>query len=731
MNISRLESLDNIALIDEHRVFKGEETIANMRYDNHLQLTTPWNVKETRYNNLDPRVQDAVKKIVQEIMDRYGDSPAFSGISLIAKSTGLFRLGTLQGGYNDINLTRFQKDSGIVIPPYDVKDTYRFAKSYQWLVDNAWDQWISWRCKMLYQYYADLANIVTAKRKDAKLSVFCPDSNKIIATSSAQYRTSGFSKNDLLRETGIDLDLFVNNPAIEILTVKRTNDLQHYRRMHGSKMGVEGLRSHNLIPEIAQVYQKLPQVSAVFFDAYFEDSIGGSAPMKELSKILPKTKEGSWRCSAVNTNTFYALENYVAALNNLDAVTITKGGFAIGTLGIEDQLGRFSQAFRTLPAVRFDNIKGIEDPVRVRQKVVDGKNYFYVLNRLPVEVKFTVTLSKNSSVKDLISGSQVRLGEITLKPYGLRTFLASADVKVVAGNSVVPKAFTDDLKIQLKAAEKNAAQLKGDGVQMAVYQKFLDAGQQCLKAKRYARLYILLYESWVNDMQRLLADTDLQGFLNVDHDYITKQNRKRYATVTPSTSPVKIDGVLDDKDWANANVIDDFADFMDFKGKFLAKPASQKTEVRFLYDENNIYLGITCEEPDTDAIIIKKGLKDGPLWNNDTSVEFFLKGIDQGKGTFAQLLTNVGASKTDIYGGGSGRGWNIDWQTQSKITPGKGWVCEIAVPLKEIGHTKDGKLLFNIARHRGKKPRSGLSLTEGYGGLFCEEFWMELTFKKN
>ena len=51
----------------------------------------------------------------------------------------------------------------------------------------------------------------------------------MIANSSAQYRIVGFSKNDLLRETGIDLDLFAKNPAVEILTVKRTNDLQHHR----------------------------------------------------------------------------------------------------------------------------------------------------------------------------------------------------------------------------------------------------------------------------------------------------------------------------------------------------------------------------------------------------------------------------------------------------------------------------------------------------------------------
>ncbi len=731
LNIGRLESLDQMALIDEQRVFKGEETIANMRYDNHLQLTTPWNTQETRYNNLDPRVQEAVKKIVQEIMDRYGDSPAFSGIMLFAKHTGLFRLGTLHGGYNDINLTRFQKDTGITIPTYDHKDIYRFAKSYQWLVDNehAWEQWISWRCKMLYQYYKELAEIVTTKRKDAKLSVFCLEGSDVIFSESAKYRNNTFSKNTLLRETGIDLDLFAGNPDIEIVTVKRTNKMQHRRRLHGPEMGIEAHRSHNLIPELAADYQNIPHVSTVLFDAYFEDTVGHANPLKDLKKILPKTTEAGWRCSAINTNTFYALENYVASLNNLDSLSITKGGFAIGTLGIEPWVGRFAQAYRTLPAVKFDDIPNIVDPVRVRQKVVDGKNYFYVLNRLPVEVTFTWTLSGNGPIKDLVNSQIFNATKIVLEPYGLRTFLAPANVKVVAGTSVVPSRFMNNLKAMLKTTEKNGAQLQANGVNMTTYNKFLAAGKQYVKENKSARLYILMYEPWVNDIERLLANSDLQGFLNVDQGYLKKQNRKRYGTAIKRTSSIEIDGVLNDKDWENAEVIDDFADFMDFNGKFLAKPASQKTQVRFLYDNEKIYLGITCEEPNTDRIIIKKGLKDAPLWANDSSVEFFLKDHKAPKGAFAQLLVNAGSSKTDIFGGTSERGWNINWQAQSKIIPGKGWVCEIAIPLKEIGYLKNHKILFNMARHRGKRPLSGLSLTEGKGKLFCEEFWLELSFK--
>ena len=44
----------------------------------------------------------------------------------------------------------------------------------------------------------------------------------------------------------------------------------------------------------------------------------------------------------------------------------------------EEHIGRFAQAFRTLPAVRFEDVLGLEDPVRVRQRTVDGRNYIYI-----------------------------------------------------------------------------------------------------------------------------------------------------------------------------------------------------------------------------------------------------------------------------------------------------------------------------------------------------------------
>jgi len=60
--------------------------------------------------------------------------------------------------------------------------------------------------------------------------------------------------------------------------------------------------------------------------------------------------------------------------------------------------------------------------------------------------------------------------------------------------------------------------------------------------------------------------------------------------VVRTPHPLRIDGRLDEPEWSTAAVIDDFTMQLPQDGV----PASEKTVVRILYDEDNLYLGITC-----------------------------------------------------------------------------------------------------------------------------------------
>src|SRR5262249_14111414 len=59
------------------------------------------------------------------------------------------------------------------------------------------------------------------------------------------------------------------------------------------------------------------------------------------------------------------------------------------------------------------------------------------------------------------------------------------------------------------------------------------------------------------------------------------------AIAAPRSSAILLDAKLDEAAWKNATPITNFTQFDPEEGK----PASQRTEVRFLYDEDALYIG--------------------------------------------------------------------------------------------------------------------------------------------
>jgi len=496
LHLHQIDSLLPYTITDDDRVRNGEETVINMRFDNRLFFRA-WHGRDPVYNPLDPHVQEAVKRQFAEIVARYGDEPALNGLTLNTVRHSLFAFGSLDSGYNDVNLVRFQSETGILIPA-DRKDRFRFAKSYQWLMANAKEPWIQWRCHKLHDYYKELAGILRAQRKDLTLGVviFAAEDGK----ATADYLDATQRPLEWAREQGIDPTLYTSDPEIVFRYSMVPADLR-WRRGHGAtEPEVYAVRTVDSAPEIVVPIALTPSASVNMHDRYFENDVAQKAPLKGLSS---KTSECAWRVSALNGNSYHGLENHVFALNNLDALTITKGGFLVGTFGIEDKIGRFAKAYRALPAVKFDDVAGLADPVRVRQKVVDGGNFFYVLNRLPYPVDVEIRLEGEEAV-DLVSGENASHGKLSLKlrPYDLRTFRQSdAKSKVTGGSATVPAELSAELAKGVETADARFREKTSKGADFAAVKPYLEKAQKCLADKQYARLYFLFQEGWLQKLK--------------------------------------------------------------------------------------------------------------------------------------------------------------------------------------------------------------------------------------
>ncbi len=499
LHIHTLPSLDPHAIVDRSAISAEHDTVINVYKTGELRQGY-WHGSDTNYNPADPRVMSAVNAIVDEVVARYGREPAFDGVALVVTRTKLYDFGSLDSGYNDSNLQRFQQDSGIEIPSYSPADPERHRKSYDWLMSHAEakEAWIDWRCQVLHRHYAQMAERIAAVRPDLKLKL------NVFLHPSQNHRLADYlnvPSSVLMREMGIDPALYKDHPNIVLNPTTVPADFRWMRRSDylAEHPGVS--RGAFTAPEVAAPLADHDDVRVTIHDRYWEDAIGREAPLQGLTDI--GVQEMVWRASTLNPAGFNSLEPYVFALHHLDATSIVKGGYVIGTLGMEDVLEPFSRALGTLPAIRFDDVAGATDPVRIRQQTFENRHYFYVLNTLPEPVKTVITLAEASPLLDPVAGqtaAHARALTLSLAPYELRTFVSdSATQRVRRADVEVSADWLAQLESRLNAvlAAADAAGAKADK-----WQPYLALARRAWADGHYSRVHFLLQDAWVNELHQ-------------------------------------------------------------------------------------------------------------------------------------------------------------------------------------------------------------------------------------
>ena len=157
------------------------------------------------------------------------------------------------------------------------------------------------------------------------------------------------------------------------------------------------------------------------------------------------------------------------------------------------------------------------------------------------------------------------------------------------------------------------------------------------------------------------------------------KDRKRIKT-TRITKPPKIDGILSDDAWKNAEICKDFVILRPDNGK--PAPKEYQTEVRVVYDDTAIYIAAMMLDPDPKGIPMEFATRD-----NFSQADFFLVTInpnDDGQNPFefvVQSTGNQGDSK--VSNGNEDFDWSAVWESAAKITE-KGWNVEMKIPYRAI-----------------------------------------------
>ena len=152
------------------------------------------------------------------------------------------------------------------------------------------------------------------------------------------------------------------------------------------------------------------------------------------------------------------------------------------------------------------------------------------------------------------------------------------------------------------------------------------------------------------------------------------------ASAVKVSSPPTIDGVLDEGMWKDAVPLSGFVQAEPLEGK----PGSETTEVRLLYDDQAIYVGVVCYDRDPSLIVTTDTRRDAGLGEMDSFQMIFDTFHDQQNGFV--FGTNVAGVQYDAQvrdQGDQTASWDGSWDVQTSISP-TGWIAEFRIPLRTL-----------------------------------------------
>lgn len=167
------------------------------------------------------------------------------------------------------------------------------------------------------------------------------------------------------------------------------------------------------------------------------------------------------------------------------------------------------------------------------------------------------------------------------------------------------------------------------------------------------------------------------------------QTRRQMSAVRTVQAPV-IDGVLDEAMWMSAEPATDFIQRDPRPGV----PASQRTEVRVVYDDAAIYVGAMCYDVSGDSVLHELTQRDNE--GNADLFGFVLDTYNDDINAYGFFLNAAGVQLDGRYSAdGQDMKWNAVWEGATTITD-KGWIAEFKIPYSAIRFGKKEEQVWGV-----------------------------------
>ncbi len=175
----------------------------------------------------------------------------------------------------------------------------------------------------------------------------------------------------------------------------------------------------------------------------------------------------------------------------------------------------------------------------------------------------------------------------------------------------------------------------------------------------------------------------------------------RELTAYTRTAPIKIDGVLDEVDWKNADVMNTFKTANWRQKKDLDNLAKIQTYVRVVYEQDYLYIAVECLEPTPGLLSHQKSERDE--WPSGNKVEIFFNYPDMAEKYYQYCFNTAGAFYDSLVRSISDKDKSYDGKAEYAVKiDADRWILEARFPTSAIGmKCFDGATWkLNVARGR-------------------------------
>ena len=164
-------------------------------------------------------------------------------------------------------------------------------------------------------------------------------------------------------------------------------------------------------------------------------------------------------------------------------------------------------------------------------------------------------------------------------------------------------------------------------------------------------------------------------------DYEAVRRSRVVDAIRINQEEISLDGHLNEAAWKLAKPATDFIQNAPRPGE----PAQQATEVRFLYDNTNLYVGVTCFQSEDAPIVVNDLVQDFNFGQSD-ALNLILDTLHDRQSGF-MFMTNPGGARRDGQTFNDGQSGNIDWDGVWDVKVSRfegGWIAEFEIPFKTL-----------------------------------------------